>query len=550
VRIKGKVVLVVLPLIVAPLCILAIASTSTARAAVRQSAAELLQFKIEQLTGYAQGQWALLEENALTEGEEYRALTRDAVAGYARSLVGGRTEIAVAVDASGRLVWQTGTSAIAPGEALALTAVSMTDGWAEARLGGSAWVGFVGEAPAWGWRVFYGMSRADFDAAGTRILVQGAVVVGASALAAVALLFLLSGVLTRPLASVVAAMRRVISSRDLSQRVALLYRDETGELGHTFNLMTGELERAYGQIKGYALQSAIARTREEKVRHIFQKYVPKEVIEEFFQNPERMLVGQTRELAILFSDIRGFTAISERMQPEQVVESLNAYFALMVDVITAHSGIVDKYMGDAVMAFFGAPIHHGDDPLRAVRAGLEMLDALERFNGGQKAKGRPEFRIGIGINFGPVVVGNIGSEKKMDYTVVGDIVNLASRMEGLTKVYHEPILFPEPVYRAVQDSVPCRRLDRVAVRGATKSIVIYTARSVVTPEEQNGWRLHHEGLELYYRREFAGASAAFAEALTHLPGDRLLRSFAERCAIYERTPPGPGWTGVVAFREK
>ena len=243
------------------------------------------------------------------------------------------------------------------------------------------------------------------------------------------------------------------------------YHDEIGGLAQTFNLMVGELEKAYGQIKSFAFKAVLAQKREQKIRNIFQKYVPKDVIDRFFKNPESMLVGENRILSILFSDIRSFTTISERMTPDELVDSLNRYFNVMVDIIMAKGGIVDKYIGDAIMAFFGAPVKHEDDALQSVMAGLEMEEALAGFNARQKAAGKPEFQIGVGINYGEVTVGNIGTEKKMDYTVIGDMVNLASRLEGLTKQYHQRLIISETLHEKVKDAVPCRLLDSVAVKG-------------------------------------------------------------------------------------
>jgi hypothetical protein len=169
---------------------------------------------------------------------------------------------------------------------------------------------------------------------------------------------------------VVEAMKQIITTGDLRRRVELEYGDEVGELGHTFNLMTGELEKAYNQIKSYAFRAAVAQRKEQKIRQIFQKYVPADVIDQFFSNPESMLVGEKRSVAVLFTDIRNFTTISEMLAPDEVVESLNAYFGPMVDVVVAHGGIVDKFVGDAIMAVFGAPVKHDNDALQAVNAGF------------------------------------------------------------------------------------------------------------------------------------------------------------------------------------
>jgi class 3 adenylate cyclase len=238
------------------------------------------------------------------------------------------------------------------------------------------------------------------------------------------------------------------------------------------------------------------------------------------------------------------------MRPDELVEALNAYFSRMVDAIITRRGIVDKYIGDAIMAFFGAPKRHEDDAYQSVMAGLDMMDALDRFNGEQAKKARAPFRIGIGINYGVVTVGNIGSEKKMDYTVIGDMVNLASRLEGLTKIYHEPIIISEAVHRSVEKSMPCRMLDRVAVKGKTQGVRIYCVRRELSPTEEEGWGLHDLGLGLYYGGEFAKALSCFSQVEQFLPGDTISARFVERCRKLSKNPPGPGWEGIEVITEK
>ncbi len=551
-RIRTKIILVVLPLIAAPLFILALASIFTARNGITRVATQFVQFKSQELSKYAQSQWSLLQENNLSERKEYVDISRAAIESFARSMIRGDEELIFAVDASGAIVMATSPVAPTPAEtrALALLAAPPQDGWHQVRLGGVERVGQAATIAPFGLFLFVTSTRESFYRATDQIVVQSIVILGIFAVLSVVLLVLFSGYLTRPLRAIVGAMRRIISSDDLSQRVDLLYRDETGELGHTFNIMTSELKRAYDSIKGFALETAIAKKHELKIRNIFQKYVPRQVIETIFQNPEGVLIGDNRILAVLFSDIRGFTAISERMRPDELVETLNDYFSRMVDAIIARGGTPDKYIGDAIMAFFGAPVKHDDDAYFSVMAGFDMMGALVRFNEEQAKKKRPPFRIGIGINYGVVTVGNIGYEKKMDYTVIGDMVNLASRLEGLTKLYHEPLIISESVHRSVAKRLPCRMLDRVAVKGKRQGVRIYCVRQKLSPSEEEGWGMHDLGLGLYYEREFSKALSCFAQVNQFLPGDTISARFAERCRAYASHPPGPEWDGVEIINEK
>jgi class 3 adenylate cyclase len=311
-----------------------------------------------------------------------------------------------------------------------------------------------------------------------------------------------------------------------------------------------ELEDAYNQIKNFAFRAVLAKKHEQEIRSIFQKYVPKEVIDRFFKNPESLLVGEDRVLAILFSDIRGFTTITELMPADQMVASLNSYLSLMVDRIMERDGIVDKYMGDAIMAFFGAPVRHTDDALQAVLAGLEMQEALQGFNETQRGLGKPEFRIGVGINYGMVTVGNIGSEKKMDYTVIGDMVNLASRLENLTKIYKQDVLISESVYREISKALPCRLVDKVLILGKTQAQRIFTVRKQLGEEESRAWQIHHRGLKLYYQREFAEAAKHFRSVSKIIPDDVVTAMYFDRCKSYLKSPPPANWKGVHVLTEK
>jgi class 3 adenylate cyclase len=214
------------------------------------------------------------------------------------------------------------------------------------------------------------------------------------------------------------------------------------------------------------------------------------------------------------------------------------------------NGIVDKYIGDAIMAFWGAPVKHEDDALQSVLSGLDMIDALRGFNETQRSLGKPEFRIGVGINYGIVTVGNIGSERKMDYTVIGDMVNLASRMEGLTKPYHQEILISETIYKEITGRLPTRLLDTVAVKGKTRGVKIYTVKRSLAGSEERAWTVHNEGMEAYYRRSFGEAAAKFQEVLSLLPEDFIARVLLARCKNYALTPPPEGWDGVEVMKTK
>ncbi|MGM0674489.1 MAG: adenylate/guanylate cyclase domain-containing protein, partial [Spirochaetota bacterium] len=210
----------------------------------------------------------------------------------------------------------------------------------------------------------------------------------------------------------------------------------------------------------------------------------------------------------------------------------------------------DKYIGDAIMAFFGAPVRHDNDAALAVESGLDMLDAIETFNQGQREHNRPEFRTGVGVGFGNVTIGNIGSERKMDYTVMGDMVNLSSRLEGLTKHYGVPMLITGTTAARVHQQFPCRLVDSVTVKGKHMQTKLYTPRRHLTSDQEQAWKHYHAGLKRYYARRFGEAKRYLAAAGKLLPKDPLVALFLRRCEECINNPPPESWTGVVEISEK
>jgi class 3 adenylate cyclase len=212
---------------------------------------------------------------------------------------------------------------------------------------------------------------------------------------------------------------------------------------------------------------------------------------------------------------------------------------------------VDKYIGDAIMAFFGAPVKHEDDALQSVMAGIEMNEALSSFNAEQEKLGKPPFRIGVGINYGIVTVGNIGTQTKMNYTIIGDMVNLASRLEGLTKEYRQPLLISEGLQTRVKEKVPFRLIDRVAVKGKSQGVKIYTARRQLADAEAEAWAMHNEAMEMYYPgRDFQAAAERFQQVQRILPQDYAAQLLESRCREFLQNPPPKDWDGVTVMEHK
>ena len=551
-NIRSKIILITLPLIITPLILTLIVATLSARNGITVVATELLTFKTEVLTTYMENQWTLLTNNDLDKNQEYVDISKSAVEGFSKTLVGSSSEVIFAVDGSGDLMMESSEITLTDEDKSVLREMMKENitGWQHLSINGNSIIAETSFFEPFGWYLLVTVERDTFYGAITQIFIRTAMIFVISLVLTIILLIFFSSYLTKPLEQIVEAIKNIITTNDLSTKVSLQYKDETGKLGHFFNIMTGELDKAYNQMKSYALQAVVAKHKEMKIRNIFQKYVPKDVIDKFFTDPESMLTGENRVLAILFSDIRSFTTISEGLAPDELVESLNKYFEFMVDVITGHNGIVDKYIGDAIMAFFGAPVHHKNDALKSVLAGLDMIEKLEEFNKWQIKHGRDEFKIGVGINYGVVTIGNIGSEKKMDYTVIGDMVNLASRLEGLTKLYKEPLLISESLHRKVSKDLHCRMVDRVIVKGKTKGVNIYSVRKNLTPSIKEAWESHELGINHYYNRDFRTAMTYFRIAQKLLPDDQCSKLFLDRCEKYIKTPPDEDWAGDTVLNRK
>jgi adenylate cyclase len=234
---------------------------------------------------------------------------------------------------------------------------------------------------------------------------------------------------------------------------------------------------------GVSYQYFVEGREKRQVKRLFGRYVSRDIYDQLVANPAlAQLGGQRREMTVLFSDIRGFTTVSEAGEPEEIVSLLNVYFTRMVDIVFRHRGTVDKFVGDMVMALFGAPLDDPDHADHAVQAALEMIEALRQLNADWQAQGHPALDIGIGINSGPMIAGNIGSEAIMSYTVIGDAVNLGSRLESLNKQYGTHVIISEATRARLKQPVALRPLGEVVVKGKTRAVPIFEV--VVKSEAQ------------------------------------------------------------------
>jgi len=290
---------------------------------------------------------------------------------------------------------------------------------------------------------------------------------------------------------------------------------------------------------------------ERKVRNVFSKFVPQEIIKELLEQKEgdtAMKVGEKRSVAILFSDIRSFTVISENNSAENIVSFLNSYFQKMVSIIKECGGVIDKFIGDAILAIFGAPVSYDNNAERAVEAAVGMINKLSEIDASSLVLPQGGFQIGIGIHEGTVIVGNIGSQDKFDYTVIGDNVNLASRLEGITKHYKKPIIVSEVVAKKVQGLQPLREVDTVKVKGKEEPTTLY---SVETESQglfsEEAMQYYKKGLVLYKMGNWNTACDYFNKTLQIAPGDYLCELYLDRCREFQENPPPPEWGGAIAL---
>ena len=305
---------------------------------------------------------------------------------------------------------------------------------------------------------------------------------------------------------------------------------------------------------GITVYRYITEEREKKkIRGTFQYYLSGSVIEEMLKDPSKLkLGGEKKDLSVLFSDIRGFTTISEKLSPEDLVHLLNEYLTVMTDLVFKNGGLLDKYMGDAVMAVFGAPLDEPDHPMSSCRTALSMMEELRKLQKKWADEGQPVLDIGIGINTGDMVVGNMGSKMRFDYTVMGDNVNLGSRLEGINKEYGTNIVISEYTYERVKDSFFCRELDSVRVKGKLLPVRIYELLGEKKDSEK--WEEHiktfEEGLANYKQGLWGDAILSFRKVLEIQPGDYPSEMYIARCENLKQNPPEDGWDGVYTMTKK
>jgi adenylate cyclase len=293
---------------------------------------------------------------------------------------------------------------------------------------------------------------------------------------------------------------------------------------------------------------------EKRLKSTMSRYMDPAIADRLLATGTELLGGSSVECTVLFSDIRGFTTLTEQLGPQGTVALLNEYFTLMVDCIQQESGMLDKFIGDAIMAAFGIPVAHEDDADRAVRASISMIETLNKWNLQRTADGRLPVNIGIGLNTDTVVSGNIGSNKRMDFTIIGDGVNLAARLESACKQYGSKILISEFTMRKLKGTYRLREIDLVVVKGKTRPVAIYEVLSYHTRESFPGigevMGLFKDGLAAYRARKWDIAIKLFGDCLKINPNDKPSKIYIERAQFLRQNPPPEDWAGVWIMESK
>jgi len=305
------------------------------------------------------------------------------------------------------------------------------------------------------------------------------------------------------------------------------------------------------------LKIMLSEKEHDQLKNHFELYVNKSVVNELLKNPEKaVLGGEKREMTVLFSDIRSFTTISEQMSPQEVVHFLNEYLDMMTEIVLAQGGVLDKYIGDAIMAFWGAPLTQEDHALRGVRTAWKMQQLMKQ-KGADILRDWPsmgKLKIGIGLNSGIMAVGNMGSKLRFDYTVIGDNVNTASRIEGLTKYWRADILIPESTKKLVESEFLCRELDLVKVKGRSEPLRLFDIigeQRTINEDIKKALLLFEDGIELYRSKHFKKAITQFQAWKQAVPQDTVVEVFIERCEDFIAHPTKThDFTGVIVMDSK
>ena len=303
-----------------------------------------------------------------------------------------------------------------------------------------------------------------------------------------------------------------------------------------------------------AYRFALGQRERRLIKRAFQHYVAPAIVQQMLDDPARLkLGGEARDVTVIFTDLAGFTSFAEHLTPEALRERLSTYFKAMMDVLLAEDATLDKFIGDAIMVYFGCPIADPAHPHKACRAALAMQHRLDELNEEWQRAGAPTVHMRIGINTGTAIAGNMGTDEIFNYTILGDCVNLASRLEGANKYYGTRIMVGEDTWSRVNNAFEARELDWIRVKGKARPVAIFELLSETStlPDRMRSIRDQYaRGLELYRERKWNEAAETFRTVLEIDPMDGPSRTLLERCTHLAQEPPPESWDGVYVMSSK
>ena len=568
-KIRSRLMLSIIPPTAAIFIIGSLLFFVLARGGIDSSVRDLLNFKAFQFQEYIAEQWNILVEFELYQNPEYLTITNNSIREYALGILKTRNNIVSDGDADNGAASEEGSAdqleqraELSPEvifiiqsnpitnensiiissrkklinleqdtiETL-LTNGPLEDGKVDFEIINLnnqqfAYTSFLFEP--FNWLVIVGEQVSSFYRAVAIIQRLSTVILSINIILFIAIIGLLSRSITKPLTSLAHTAQAAIKDITLEsvEHVPIQYDDENGILAHTINTMFNELRIANSRLKEHAFVRDMLQHQEQRVRTIFQSYVPQDVVDQYLRNPERLLVTENKDVVVLFSDIRNFTALSEKIQPDKLVVFLNSYFTKVVQSINEKSGLVDKFIGDAVMAIYGAPIKHKNDVLASLDTAFTMLKIAKQY---RKPNTLLEnFKIGIGLHYGIATIGNIGSEQRLSYTAIGDSVNLTSRIENLCKTYNTELLTSHEFATKAGDKYRRRYVDTIAVRGRTQRTALYTFYDSLSATHARALDKYDEAIACYTNKEHSNAITLLKESLKIKPDDFITQMYIQR----------------------
>jgi class 3 adenylate cyclase len=538
-KVRAKLYFIVLPLMSVAVVLGVLFAYSVAASTLEDAAAEYLNKKAVWIRSYADDQAILLVDEGYF-GDEY--MREAAIAGiekYADDLLQSEAEIIAAFDNTRRLVFFAGN--------------------AERRSDAALLAGFNRKyitvralSEAFSLEIYTARDRRDILRPLDNLILVGLLILLVSLATAVIFLRILSAAITKPIAKMKSVFDGYSFDR-LSKKIRkypavnIPSGDETGALAVSYNEMMAKFVEAEHELNVFALGKEAKKNIEEKRRNIFQHYAPNDVVRKVMNTPFTLLTGAKYDGVILYSGVRQISPLSDNLPPAKFLALLNRYFLKMTTIVRKKIGVNFNIEGDALLAGWGVPEPQAQDTVNAVHTALLMIQAMSKLNKENVDLGLPPLEIGIGLDAGPVTAGNIASDNRVTWAVMGGPVTVAVHVQKLTKDYKAAVLFTEGIYKKVYTYFPCRFVDKVTLAGSPLGISLFTARLKVTGKEKEAWKHHRIAVKLFYARKFAEALVQFEQTLLKDPEDSISAIFISRCRRYMKTPPPPMWDGSTNY---